>query len=415
MRKNTRQAVLAALWVLGWTVPAALAAPPDLVRYQARLADTAGVPLEGLHDLEFTIWDTETGGASPLWSDLRPDVALQSGAVDLLLAIGADVFGAPDRWLEVRVDGAVLSPRQQLSSVPFALVTARLGTMTLSDVQADVDGRIAAHASVPSAHHVKTTDASELTSGTLDNARLNLGPGGGIDADTLDGIDSSAFCQGAICGNMTVEVFTESGSWTCPSGVRFVWVTLCGAGGGGGGGNTSFSGSGGGGGACVMDHVMRVTPSSSYAFVVGQGGIGIVNGDGTSGGASSFEGDDYSVTAGGGGKGLLANNPPLNGGAGNIVDNSNWQATYLDAGMLTPNQTIPIWPGGNGGPRAGDNTSGGAGGSSLLGRGAPAQLLFANGNDAQGIGAGGGGSNRGNFAGGAGADGIVVLKYSPTS
>jgi len=64
---------------------------------------------------------------------------------------------------------------------------------------AEVDADIAAHASNPSAHHTKTTDASEIVSGTMAPERiagtawtsLNDGPGSGLDADTVDGLDVS--------------------------------------------------------------------------------------------------------------------------------------------------------------------------------------------------------------------------------
>jgi DNA-binding beta-propeller fold protein YncE len=164
----------------------------------------------------FDVYDQETGGVL-LWTDAWT-LDLASGRVDVLLGsadppnpIPAVLFAAPDRWIQVTVQpsggsASVLEPRQRLVSVPYSLGTERLGTMTLPEVQADVDARIAAHALLPSAHHVKTTDASELTSGTLDNARLNMGPGGGIDADTLDGMDSSDLCLGLACSRTPQQI-----------------------------------------------------------------------------------------------------------------------------------------------------------------------------------------------------------------
>lgn len=202
--------------VLLLLVPMTLADPPRLIRFEATLADAAGVPLSGLHDVTFDVYDQATGGVL-LWTDAWT-LDLASGRVDVLLGsadppnpIPDALFVAPDRWIQVTVQpsgesASVLEPRQRLVSVPYSLGTERLGTMTLSEVQTDVDARIAAHALLPSAHHVKTTDASELTSGTLDNARLNMGPGGGIDADTLDGMDSSDLCLGLACGRTAQQI-----------------------------------------------------------------------------------------------------------------------------------------------------------------------------------------------------------------
>ena len=44
--------------------------PPTVIRYQARLTDMSGVPLTGVHNLTFSIWDQETGGAS-LWTEVN--------------------------------------------------------------------------------------------------------------------------------------------------------------------------------------------------------------------------------------------------------------------------------------------------------------------------------------------------------
>jgi hypothetical protein len=42
-----------------------------------------------------------------------------------------------------------------------------------------------------------THSASDINSGLLANARLNMGPGNGLDADTVDGMEASAFLTGA--------------------------------------------------------------------------------------------------------------------------------------------------------------------------------------------------------------------------
>ncbi|MFQ5701073.1 MAG: hypothetical protein ACE5HU_04435, partial [Acidobacteriota bacterium] len=184
-----------------------LANPPQLVRYQAHLADAAGVPLAGVHTLAFAIFDQQASGAL-LWNEGPFPVTVQGGNVDIILGghgtpLTSVLLTAPGRWLEVTVDGNVLQPRQRLASVPFALAADRLDTKTLAEVQADIDARIGAHAGLPAAHHVKTIDATDLIAGSLDPNRLADasiapikiadGPGSGLDADTLDGIDSTTF------------------------------------------------------------------------------------------------------------------------------------------------------------------------------------------------------------------------------
>jgi DNA-binding beta-propeller fold protein YncE len=205
--------------------------PPRLIRFEATLTDAAGVPLSGMYDLQLDVYDQAAGG-SLLWTDTWTR-ELNSGMVDIMLGsadppnpIPGSLFAASDRWVQVTVtpsggSASVLAPRQRLVSVPYALATERLGTMTLVEVQEDIDGRITAHALNSSEHHVKTADASQLTTGILDNARLNAGPGGGIDADTLDGIDSSAFCLGAACRKTPKQIAMLRWYEAARSGNRF--------------------------------------------------------------------------------------------------------------------------------------------------------------------------------------------------
>ncbi len=58
--------------------------PPMIIRYQARLTDTAGVPLTGVHEIAFSLFDQATDGTS-LWSEGPSPVDLGSGSVDFLL------------------------------------------------------------------------------------------------------------------------------------------------------------------------------------------------------------------------------------------------------------------------------------------------------------------------------------------
>ena len=221
----------------------------------------------------------------------------------------------------------------------------------------------------------------------------------------------------------SVEVFTTSGNWTCPTGVNYVSVTLLGGGGGAGGSDsgTTGTGSGGGGGATILDHVMQVTPGNSYAITVGAGGSGGAGSGtpvaGTDGGDSVFvgdtpagdvEGSDYTLTAPGG-KGGADGDP--GGGAGGAGGIGNTDLNAPTAGPSNPTGLIYIIAGGAG--AASNSDDGGGGGSSYFGRG-PAgrggnsQLHGYDG----GLGAGGAGGARSSSNGGNGGTGLVILKYN---
>ncbi len=68
-------------------------------------------------------------------------------------------------------------------------------------------------------------------------------------------------------------MFTSNGTFTVPSGVTELLVTLTGGGGGGGGAQGTYAGGGGGAGG-VLQTVLPVTPGETLAVQIGQGGAG---------------------------------------------------------------------------------------------------------------------------------------------
>lgn len=86
------------------------------------------------------------------------------------------------------------------------------------------------------------------------------------------------------------QVFTSSGTWTCPAGVTKVKATVVG-GGQGGSINLNFgSGAGGTNGGLAVG-VYTVVPGTTYSITVGTGGAAFVGAGftaGSSGGSSSF-------------------------------------------------------------------------------------------------------------------------------
>src|SRR5215472_12631458 len=93
---------------------------------------------------------------------------------------------------------------------------------------------------------------------------------------------------------------TNSGTWSVPAGVNFVWVTEVGAGGGGGGGHASTGGGGGGGGGGQVwyDVGVPVSPSSTLTLTIPAGGGGGAIGSGGSGPSNtSMTGATFSFPA----------------------------------------------------------------------------------------------------------------------
>jgi hypothetical protein len=98
---------------------AAHAAP---ITYQGHLENGAS-PANGNHDFEFTLKDALTGGSNVGTPAIvtRTNLPVVNGVFTTTLDFGDTTFSAGNRWLEVKVNGTTLSPRQGLTPAPLAL------------------------------------------------------------------------------------------------------------------------------------------------------------------------------------------------------------------------------------------------------------------------------------------------------
>lgn len=118
--RNVLGGVLVAVLVMGGEQ--ASAAVPSTIHYQGRLLlnDATPTPFDGDLPLQAIIWDGATAGTQ-LWTETWASVAVTDGVFHLVLGslspIPASVFqsGQPV-WLEMIVDGEVISPREELTS-----------------------------------------------------------------------------------------------------------------------------------------------------------------------------------------------------------------------------------------------------------------------------------------------------------
>lgn len=123
---------LTVVGALALAAPAARAEVPRLLTQQGRLLDGNDVPVTGELEVTFTLYAFPSapfhGEDTQFWTG-KKTVKVSSGVYATVLGddatnpLPASVFAGPDRFLGVKIGGgAELSPRLQLTSVPFAFV-----------------------------------------------------------------------------------------------------------------------------------------------------------------------------------------------------------------------------------------------------------------------------------------------------
>ena len=213
----------------------------------------------------------------------------------------------------------------------------------------------------------------------------------------------------------TAIKYTSNATFTIPSGVSIIYVSMVAGGAGGTGGIASYPGSGGQAGGASISVPFPCSAGQVATILIGAGGTGSTSG------SSGGPGTESSVTIGTfnvkavGGYGIPVNNlliakeqlPTPNFGIGGIGGLRGFNIVAL-AGDAAYGR-FPA----NGGGFSG----GGGGGNSWLGDGAQAGLENADGTDAlanTGAGGGGGGKNSNgssNNTGGDGGSGCVIIEY----
>lgn len=203
-------------WVVCFSAASVFPAAAQLetaFTYQGRLTEN-GTPFTGSAEFQPTLWTAESGGSQVAAnSPATHIVGVTNGLFVLPLDFGDSPFGVgAERWLQLEVRTAIgafstLSPRQQLTATPYALTAGNLtGTLPAAQLSGTVPDAL-----IP-ATITRDTEVIPLV-------LANDGAGSGLDADLLDGLNSTAFIRTngpvAISGSNTTAAIltvTQSGS-----------------------------------------------------------------------------------------------------------------------------------------------------------------------------------------------------------
>ncbi len=223
---------------------------PLVVPTQGRLLDASDQPVNGTLDITFAIYDAEVDTPAnpvpPLWTG-KYSVTVSNGFYDVDLGDPRGTLSGPlsaalfqnqsQLWLGITIGtGSELSPRLRLGAVPYAylagqavdadhatladnvpdgaIATAKLADQAVASQKiadgAVTTGQLAAGAVTATQLADQAVSTPKLADGsvTLQKLALTNGKFVGLDADTLDGLDSSAFAPADI--ETTVDAIKTS-------------------------------------------------------------------------------------------------------------------------------------------------------------------------------------------------------------
>ncbi len=208
--------------------------------YQGRLNDGANAA-SGLYDFRFILYDADPGGSQvgPILTNAA--VAVSGGLFTASLDFGHEAFTGNARWLEigVRTNGGgafnTLTPRQALTAAPYAIGASALsGSLPASQLSGVVGStnlsgtysqaltfNHAANSFAGNGAGLTSLNASQLTTGTVPNARLSsqvamrnaantftIGP---QTLETFSGASPALVVRGATVQSANLQEWQDSG------------------------------------------------------------------------------------------------------------------------------------------------------------------------------------------------------------
>jgi hypothetical protein len=127
MKKSITLALAMMLCITMITQASAQNGVPQLINYQGFITDKDGQALSGDFKIVFSLYDRPEGG-DPLWQETHNAILVENGMLNILLGgvdstLNTGVLSGK-RYMGIKVgDDIELSPRMQLASVPYSLLS----------------------------------------------------------------------------------------------------------------------------------------------------------------------------------------------------------------------------------------------------------------------------------------------------
>jgi hypothetical protein len=195
----------------GATSAEPLAPSQTLISYQGTLTDSSGNPINGTVSMEFSLYDAATGG-NRMWGPETQTVQVSGGMFHVLLGsvTPIDLAGVTAaRYLSIEVNGEALSPRETLTSVPFAIEASRVSAPL--NVQGNISSSGSSGGQI-SALNPNNQSAAVHLGWLNDVARIRVGGSGAGASNGLDIQSVGNVSLLRIFGNGNLRI---KGSVTC--------------------------------------------------------------------------------------------------------------------------------------------------------------------------------------------------------
>ncbi len=235
MRTHVAALVLA---IAACATPSSLAGDGgDAFTYQGQLRQN-GAAAAGPLDLVFRIYDAETAGLQVGSSVVVANFVDfdESGRFTVEIPFASATFNGAARWLEIEVDGVVLTPRQRINPVPYATRSLEVaavnnaalnGTysnaLNLSNPSNTVSGTFTG-----SGANLSSLNANSIASGTLGGGRLSGVYGNALtmtnatnqfggNGASLTNLNASNIASGTLGGSLLAGIYANAVTMTNPS------------------------------------------------------------------------------------------------------------------------------------------------------------------------------------------------------
>jgi hypothetical protein len=360
-------------------------------------------------DISSYVLESCTGAALQVTSGIASQHAATLGQVQSGLSAYAIDAGTANTYA-VTLSPAITTYTDGVK-IRFRALTANTGASTLN-----VNG-LGAVALVGGAH--ATLAGGEIISGGYCEAEYNGAlakfvllecTGAALQvAAATQSQHAVTFGQINVAKNLGFAKITTSGNFTTPSNINTSTVfkiTLIGGGGGGGGSASSSIGGGGGAGAAASFYISGLSPSTSYAVLIGAGGSGTSSNatNGATGGTTqvTIAGVVYACTGGAGGTSTSTAAVQITASQGTVSTTVSALASCIQINQIL----------GQTGIYAGGNYAGNAGGSVAPYSAGGSGGYTGNGNAGMALGfGGGGGGGVGGGVGGPGSAGLFIAEW----